>query len=254
MSHGRLPSHYPRARWTSPLARTSPRNPTVQVAPTSRRARVRHRKSAAIAEGLIELLVASLLARANRRCTTGSPVWFGRPRGFATAGAQQYHAQACSLGVPERQAAQPHRADPCAWSGTGAVRRTHSRAPSDVLAQITARTSARFGPRPMTDSPLSARSTPLHDPLRRLRGRFASFRRPQTGETVKNIRAHPKTPEAARLRPARTSITARGFACRRGPEVARDASHGQDLSNSREHGQLSLARNWPSSLTKTKLV
>ncbi len=128
------------------------------------------------------------------------------------------------------------------------------RQPRQRVSRRRAKGRHGFGPRPMTDSPLSARSTPLHDPLRRLRGRFASFRRPQTGETVKNIRAHPKTPEAARLRPARTSITARGFACRRGPEVARDASHGQDLSNSREHGQLSLARNWPSSLTKTKLV
>ncbi len=220
MSHGRLPSHYPRARWTSPLARTSPRNPTVQVAPTSRRARVRHRKSAAIAEGLIELLVASLLARANRRCTTGSPVWFGRPRGFATAGAQQYHAQACSLGVPERQAAQPHRADPCAWSGTGAVRRTHSRAPSDVLAQITARTSARFGPRPMTDS---TALQPLHSlPHSASPNRQVAFAR-SDGRKLSRQSKHSCAPKSATLPRPRCSAyrpghrnTARGFACRRG--------------------------------------
>jgi len=33
---------------------------------------------------------------------------------------------------------------------------------------------------------------------------------------------------------------ARGFACRPGQAIARDASHGQDRSNSRETGQLSV--------------
>ena len=37
-----------------------------------------------------------------------------------------------------------------------------------------------------------------------------------------------------------TSIMARGFACRPGQAIARDASHGQDRSNSRETGQLSV--------------
>jgi hypothetical protein len=35
--------------------------------------------------------------------------------------------------------------------------------------------------------------------------------------------------------------TARGFACRRGRAIGRDASHGHDIGNNREHGQLSLA-------------
>ena len=46
-------------------------------------------------------LAATRLARANRRKASGSPFWFRRPRGFATAKAQHYHAQACSLGVSD---------------------------------------------------------------------------------------------------------------------------------------------------------
>ena len=62
--------------------------------------------SAAIADLLIEL-VASLLGFGVRRhddaliCATRRAVSFPRPRGFATAGTQKYHAQACSLGVSE---------------------------------------------------------------------------------------------------------------------------------------------------------
>ena len=46
-------------------------------------------------------LAATRLARANRRDASGSPFWLRRPRGFATAKAQQYHAQACSFGVSD---------------------------------------------------------------------------------------------------------------------------------------------------------
>ena len=83
--------------------------------------------------------------------------------------------------------------------------RLRGRAP--VTHRLTPRqVSARFRPRPMTDSPLSARSTALHEPLRRLRGRFTSFRRPQSGETVTKTSgaSHSiRSPEAARLRPAK---------------------------------------------------
>lgn len=61
--------------------------------------------------------------------------------------------------------------------------------------------SALFRPRTMTDSPALH---PLHSAVaNRFAGcadAIASFRRPQTGETVKNIRACPKTAEAAMLR------------------------------------------------------
>ena len=62
---------------------------------------------------IIELLVASLLSCGVRRhddaliCATRRAVSFPRPRGFATAGTQKYHAQACSLGVPEPGVTEP---------------------------------------------------------------------------------------------------------------------------------------------------
>ena len=82
-------------------------------------------------------LVASLLARANRCCTAGSPFWIARPRGFATAGARQYHAQACSLGVPKRQA---DLTEPPLALGRG-----QAHAPNPLPAR---QVSARFSPRP----------------------------------------------------------------------------------------------------------
>jgi hypothetical protein len=65
------------------------------------------------------------------------------------------------------------------------------------------------------DSSICARSTRCRytDYVDRSR----SFRRPQTAETGKDSGA-PKIPEAARLRPASRIISARGVACRRGPQ------------------------------------
>ena len=61
--------------------------------------------------------------------------------------------------------------------------------------------AARFGPRPGRTRQLCTRSTPLpHSAAQAPQDAIAAFRRPQTGETGKDIRAHPKTPQAAMLR------------------------------------------------------
>jgi hypothetical protein len=83
---------------------------------------------------------------ANRRCTSGSPVWISAFSPWL------------------------HRADTC------------------TSCQV----SARFRPRTMTDSPALH---PLHSTAairKQRRSAFASFRRPQTVETVRTDRAPPK--------------------------------------------------------------
>ena len=62
---------------------------------------------------IIELLVAALLSCGVRRhddaliCATRRAVSFPRPRGLATAGTPKYHAQACSVVVPEPGVTEP---------------------------------------------------------------------------------------------------------------------------------------------------
>jgi hypothetical protein len=91
VSHRRLPSRYPRARWRSHHVRPSQRNPTVQVVLTSLRARVRHQEKSA-----------------------ASRTGFGNAAGAAAL----------------RVTARPHRAATCAWSGTGAGAEPAPDAPS----------------------------------------------------------------------------------------------------------------------------
>lgn len=158
-------------------------------------------------------------------------------------------------GLTERTLA---RSEPCADAPLVAHRLRF--APSDAVrpdCKLTA--SALFRPRPMTDSPALH---PLHSAVaNRFAGcadAIAAFRRPQTGETVRNIRAHPKTPEAAMLRisartpqygarlrlsPKTSAIAPRGFArCKTSALTVSTASF-RSLRRLR-------SRIWPTSLTK----
>jgi len=158
-------------------------------------------------------------------------------------------------GLTERTLA---RSAPCADAPLVAHRLRF--APSDAVrpdCKLTA--SALFRPRPMTGSPALH---PLHSAVaNRFAGyadAIAAFRRPQTGETVKNIRAHPKTPEAAMLRisartpqygarlrlsPKTSAIAPRGFArCKTSALTVSPASF-RSLRRLR-------SRIWPTSLTK----
>ena len=89
-----------------------------------------------------------------------------------------------------------------------------------VLAPITARTSALFRLRPMTDLPALP---PLHStprPLKMKQAPLHSFRRPQTGKTVKNSSGAPKATKG-RYAPH----------IGQAPKYGREASPGQDTSN-----------------------
>ena len=126
-----------------------------------------------------------------------------------------------------------------------APRQEKTAAPASPSRHLRCQVSARFRPRTMTDSPALH---PLHSAAairKQRRSAIASFRRPQTGETVRTARARPEkqdTPMVARLRPTRTSNsprcfararhrnTARGSACRRGQAIGREASPGQDTA------------------------
>jgi len=132
-----------------------------------------------------------------------------------------------------------------------------------VVACATHQVPARFRPRPMTDSPLSARSTSL-------RFNFADYistslrsdGRKLSRQSEKVVRARGQ--QAARLRPAKTSaiardashgqdigITARGSACRRGRGNNREIGHFCTASIS----QAALQRTETAELTgKTRLV
>ena len=139
-----------------------------------------------------------------------------------------------------------HRADTCAWSRPGAG--------AEPLP--TRQASARFRPRTMTDSPALH---PLHSTAairKQRRSAIASFRRPQTGETVRKRRARPKKgfqrPRCSAYRPrpaiARDASHGQDTAIRReAPPVAedkqygREASPGKDISNNREHGHFPTA-------------
>jgi hypothetical protein len=134
-----------------------------------------------------------------------------------------------------------HRADTCASVDCPASE-SASLTPSAGLAQMAARPSALFRLRPMTDLPAFRplhslpHSASLHrqDALARSDGRKLAR---QSG----TVRALPKTPRAARLRPATAApLWARCSACR----------PGQDPRNSRETGQLCVAAlaNRPDSL------
>ena len=136
---------------------------------------------------------------------------------------------------------------------TERVRRTAARLHrADTPAR---QVSARFRPRTMTDSPALH---PLHSAAairKQRRSAIASFRRPQTGETVRKRRARPKKkdPEAAMLRisaktsnsprcfaRARHRNTARGSACRRGQAIWPRGFARPDQHN-REHGHFPTA-------------
>lgn len=80
-------------------------NPPVLVARTPGARGSGIKKSAAIAGRFIDLLVASLLATANRHCVLVR--LFGFRGREASPRPQQYHAQASSLGVPEAGVTEP---------------------------------------------------------------------------------------------------------------------------------------------------
>jgi len=147
---------------------------------------------------LIELLVAALLALANLHCVPVRLFGFRGREASPRPRPQQYHAQAFSVGVPAPGVTEPTR---------------FAQMASSLPRHCSACTAGRT-------RQLSVRSIRCREPLRRLRGRFRSFRRPQTAETGTD-RGAPKNTEAN----------------------GRDAPHvaqGKDLSHSREHGQLSL--------------
>jgi len=132
---------------------------------------------------------------------------------------------------------------------------------ADACARASHQVSARFRPRTTTDSPVCNRSTPVAPALHSAGTASApclayapSFRRSQTGETVRTARARPgenETPTAAMLRiSARTSNMAARLRPARTPQygarlrlppktsaLARAASPGQDDRNSRGDGQ-----------------
>jgi hypothetical protein len=88
---------------------------------------------------------------------------------------------------------------------------------ADTCARSSRQLPARFRPRTMTDSPALH---PLHSislQLHKFHFRFISFRRPQTGETVRNKSCAPEKAKRPRdsVRPA---------------AIARDAPHGQDTA------------------------
>ena len=170
---------------------------------------------AAIAGRFVERLVAALLARANLHCVAVRLFSFRGREAAPRPRPQKYHAQASSVVVPKPWR---HRADTCAHASRQA--------------------SALFRLRPMTDLPALP---PLHStprPLKMKQAPLHSFRRPQTGKTVKNSSGAPKETQgrdaphigqapnmAARLRPART------------PAIRREALPiAEDISINREHG------------------
>ena len=114
---------------------------------------------------------------------------------------------------------------------------------ADTCTPLSRQASARFRPRPMTDSPFFARSIRCRTPLHRLRGMLSLI------PTVANQRDSQKTSgasrriqKAARLRPAKTSA------------LARDATHGQDGGNSREIGHFSTAFISQPTLQRTEMA
>ena len=112
----------------------------------------------------------------------------------------------------EKQSSRRHRADTC--------------------TPLSRQASARFRPRPMTDSPFFARSIRCRTPLHRLRGMLSLI------PTVANQRDSQKTSgasrriqKAARLRPAKTSALRREASpVAEDKALARDAPHGQDTA------------------------
>ena len=94
-----------RARdFTRHHARLHPCQATLQVVPRLRAGQAS--MSAAVADLFVELVAARLSCGVRRHDdalihATSRAVSFPRPRSFATAGTQKYHAQACSLGVSE---------------------------------------------------------------------------------------------------------------------------------------------------------
>ncbi len=181
----------------------------------------------------------------------------GRYRGksIAASSLRSSIRQRQQSGLTERTLA---RSEPCADAPLVAHRLRF--VPSDAVrpdCKLTA--SALFGPRPMTDSPALH---PLHSAVaNRFAGyadAIAAFRRPQTGETVTNIQAHPQTPEAAMLRisastpqygarlrlsPKTSAIAPRGFARCKTPALTVSTASFRSLRRLR-------SRIWPTSLTK----
>ena len=122
---------------------------------------------------------------------------------------QLYHAQACSLGVPNGNPTRPHRADP--WE-------------HQVSALFGLRPSG--GRTPALTRQLCRRCTPLSQSASQIT--FTAFRCLQTVETIKNSSVAPnkrqvRHAQAARLRPAKTAaIWARCSACRPGDRHSRE--------------------------------
>ena len=141
--------------------------------------------------------------------------------------------------------------------GNAAIAAQNS-SPASPSRHLRCQVSARFRPRTMTDSPAlhplhSSRSSPAfrRNGIGSMPGLslLRSDGRKLARQSEQLVRARKsKTPMVARLRPTRTSNsprcfararhrnTARGSACRRGHAIGREASPGQDIGSSREHG------------------
>ena len=151
-------------------------------------------------------------------------------------------------GASRPEQPRPHSADTCARSRPGAGAEPFPTRQVTVARGLAL--SALFGQRTTPDS---AAFRPLHSAQRTASqtARIASLRSDgaETAETGRTARAHPgkeKNPEAAMLR-----ISAKT------PQYGREASPGQDIGISREHGQLSLhcvTRNCPPSLERQIMV
>ena len=132
-----------------------------------------------------------------------------KPRRFAPRGGERSPSLAVAFPQTTRGVTEPTLAlrSPCADAPLVAHRLTSRQA------------SARFRPRTMTDSPLSARSIHCRTPLHRLRGMLSLI------PTAANCRDSQKNVvRARRFRRPRDSV-------RPTPAIARETSSGQDISN-----------------------
>ena len=140
---------------------------------------------------IIELLVASLLAAANRHCVLVRLSCYRGREASPRPGLQQYHAQTDSVGVPE----------------PGITERTLALRLPDAVASLVAhrrtsrQASARFCPRPMTDlpalPPLHSIPRPLSDETRSRCIRSAGRKLARHSGTARALPNHLSIPQQA---------------------------------------------------------
>ena len=137
---------------------------------------------------------------------------------------------------------------------TLALGRGQAQAPNPLP---TRQASARFRIRPMTDSPVSARSTPLRSNFggrqcgSHLHLHFTSFRRSQTARQSENVGREGVRRPRDFVRP-RHRITARGSPVAEEKALARDATHGQGPRINREIGPFRTASISQATLQRTE--